>query len=219
MHTKNKIKNNKETILLAVGSLLLIIAFILYHYPKILEINNQIYNDIQNKIFKENTSINSIQVDVNVSYIEDEEEIKVEPEVSTPNYIAFLEIDKIHLNQGLLPKTSYYNHVNYHVEILDISDYPDEVNGNFILAAHSGTSNVSYFKNLYKLEIGDIAKVYYEGLVYRYELKNIYYQVKDGSVDIYRDSKKSTLTLVTCTKNDKNSQTIYILELLGVESY
>ena len=219
MRTKNKIKNNTETILLIVGSLLLIIAFILYHYPQILEINNKIYNDIQNKIFKENTSNNSISVNVDVSYIEEDKEPDKELETITPNYIAFLEIDKINLNQGLLPKTSYYNNVNYHVEILDISNFPDKVNGNFILAAHSGTSHVAYFKNLYKLEIGDIAKVYYGGKVYRYSLKNIYYQVKDGSIDIYRDFKKTTLTLITCTKDDKNSQTIYILELIAVETY
>ena len=36
-------------------------------------------------------------------------------------------------------------------------------------------------------------------------------------IAIYRNYKKTTLTLVTCTNNDSNSQTIYIAELQSVE--
>ena len=96
---------------------------------------------------------------------------------------------------------------------------PDVVNGNFILAGHSGTSNVAFFKNLYKLELNDTAKVYYNSKVYTYKIVNIYNETKDGSVNVYRDSNKTTMTLITCTKDDKEHQTIYILELIGVETY
>jgi len=220
MHTKNKIKINKETLLVISGSLLLIISFILFHYNKILEISNEIYNDIQSEIYKEINKKNDISVNVSVDYVDVDKEINNETNNgSTPNYIAFLEIEKINLKQGLLQKDSFYNNVDYHVEILDISDFPDKEKGNFILAGHSGTSNVAYFKNLYKLNIGDEARVYYQNKVYKYSIVNIYNQVKDGSVNIYRDLEKTTLTLVTCTKDDSTSQTIYILELLGVETY
>lgn len=221
MLSKN-IKIKRETILLVSGSLLLIIAFILFHYNKILEIKDEIYNKIQNEIYKENTSINNnISVNINVDYVENDQVIENNENnnQNTINYLAFLEIDKINLKQGLLPLESRYNHVDYHVEILDVSDFPDKINGNFILAGHSGTSNVAYFKNLYKLNLGDIAKVYYQSKVYKYSIVNIYNQVKDGTIDIYRDQNKTTLTLITCTKDDKNSQTVYILELIGVESY
>lgn len=220
MAIKNVFNLKKETMLIIVGSLLLIISFILFHYNKIEEINNQIYNYIQAEIFKEKTTLNNISVNIDVDYVESDKEIEeIDDNNYTPNYIAFLEIEKINLKQGLLSKNSYYNNVDYRIEILGISDYPDIVNGNFILASHSGSSSISYFKNLYKLKLGDIAKVYYQSKVYKYNIVNIYNQEKDGSVNIYRDTNKTTMTFVTCTRNDKNSQTIYILELIGVESY
>ena len=219
MDTKNKSKIDKEAIFITIGSLLLIISFILFHYEKILEVNDRIYNSIQGEIYKENMrQEEEITVDINVSYLEENKEV---PEVETPNinYLAFLEIEKINLYQGILPKNSRYNHVDYHVEILDISDTPDVLYGNVILAGHSGTSNVAYFKNLYKLTNGDTAKLYYQWKTYKYEVKNIYFQLKDGSVKIFKENDKTTLTLITCTKDDSTSQTIYILELIGVESY
>ena len=219
MHIKNNIKN--EEAILIVGSLLLIIALILFHYEKILEINNEIYNNIQSKIYQENNK-NNLIVNIDVDYINetytniDNPPLKEQPII---NYLAFLEIPKINLNQGILPKTSYYNNVNYHVQILDISDLPDVINGNMVLAAHSGSSNIAYFKNLYKLTKDDKAYIVYNNKKYSYQVVNIYNQVKKGSLNIYRDLTKTTLTLITCTKNDKNSQTVYILELTGVETY
>ena len=219
MSTKNKFKS--EEAILLVGAFLLLIAFILFHYEKILEINNEIKNEIQFNIYQEQTKIDdSISINIDVEYTNtDNEEVNNINDIIKNNYIAFLQIDKINLKQGLMPKTSPYNDVNYHVEIIDISDFPDIINGNFILAAHSGTSNIAYFKNLYKLIKGDQAIIIYNGKKYIYEIINIYNQVKKGSLNIYRDINKTTLTLITCTKDDKNSQTIYIAELIGVETY
>ena len=219
MSIKNNIKS--EEAILIVGSLLLIIALVLFHYEKILEINNEIYNNIQSKIYQENNK-NNLIVNIDVDYINetdtniDNSPLKEQPIIK---YLAFLEIPKINLNQGILPKTSYYNNVNYHVQILDISDLPDVINGNMVLAAHSGSSNIAYFKNLYKLTKDDKAYIVYNNKKYSYQVVNIYNQVKKGSLNIYRDLTKTTLTLITCTKNDKNSQTVYILELKGVETY
>ena len=88
-----------------------------------------------------------------------------------------------------------------------------------VLASHSGSSNIAYFKNLYKLTKDDMAYIIYNNKKYSYQIVNIYNQVKKGSLNIYRDINKTTLTLITCTKDDKNSQTVYILELTGVETY
>ncbi len=218
MAIKNTIKNKKETLLAIVGFLLLIISLFLFHYQKLLEVLDDLYNNIQSEIYKENTSSNLV-VDINVDYVDHDIESNEPISNGTPNYIGFLEIDKINLRQGLLPKNSYYNYVDYHVQIMNLSDFPDKVGGNFILAGHSGTSNVAFFRNLYKLKIGDVAKVYYQSKLYKYSIVNIYKQVKDGSVNIYRNNEKTTLTLITCTKDDKKSQTIYILELDSVEAY
>ena len=69
MATKNKNNLKSETILVVVGSLLLIIAFILFHYSLILEVNSDIYNTIQAEIFKEKNGNNKISVNVSVDYI------------------------------------------------------------------------------------------------------------------------------------------------------
>ncbi len=220
MAIKNKFKVSKETMLLIVGSLLLIISFLLYHYEKILMVIDELKNDIETEIYKEQTSGN-IQVNVDVEYIESNNNSNNQEQSSNnnPNFIGFIEIDKINLRQGFLPKDSYYNYIDYHVQILKISDFPDVEGGNLILAAHSGNSYLSYFHNLYKLGKGDITKIYYKGKIYRYKIVNIYKEKKDGSINIYRDNSKTTLTLITCTRNDKTTQTIYIAELIGVETY
>ena len=159
----NKKKSNETLIFVFIGSLLLIISFLLFHYEKIIEVNNNIKLSIETEKYKEQTKDN-ISVNISVDYVEEDNNTpeKKEEKKYTPNYIAFLEIDKINLRQGLLPKENRYNYVDYHVQIMGISDFPDVVNGNFILAGHSGTSNVAYFKNLYKLNLGDKAKVYYK---------------------------------------------------------
>ena len=45
---------------------------------------------------------------------------------------------------------------------------------------------------------------------------NIYKHPKTGTIAIYRNYDKTTLTLVTCTNNDSTTQTIYIAELQEV---
>ena len=131
-------------------------------------------------------------------------------------FIGYLEIKKLSLKQGLVSKNSYYNNVNLNIQILKESDYPDKELGNVILASHSGTSGVSYFKNLYKLSVGDEAKIYYKGNIYSYNIDKIYDVPKVGKITINRDISKTCLTLITCTKNNKKSQTVYILELTSI---
>ena len=169
MATSEKRKIKAETILVIVGSLLLIISLILFHYEKILEIKDQIVNNIEAEKYKENTSFNNeVTVNIDVDYVDSNSDKPKQPTTEgSPNYIGFLEIDKINLRQGLLPKESYYNNVNFHVQILQLADYPDVIGGNFILAGHSGSGSIAYFRNLYQLSLGDEAKVYYKSKLYR----------------------------------------------------
>lgn len=127
-------------------------------------------------------------------------------------YLAVLKIPKIDLERGFYDKTSSLNNVDYNILFHSNSSYPNELNGNVILASHSGSSSISYFKNLYKLELNDEAYINYKNTTYTYKVVNIYKEEKDGTVAIYRNKEKSTLTLITCTKNDNTKQTIYILE-------
>lgn len=141
------------------------------------------------------------------------EEVKKEskPKVKY-DYIAVLKIPKINLEKGLVAKDSKYNNINYGIEILKESDSPDVINGNVILAAHSGTANISYFKNLDKINIGDEAFIYYQGKTYKYIFSKIYDIEKTGKAAIKRDNNTSTLTLVTCRHNT-NKQIVLIADL------
>ena len=146
-----------------------------------------------------------------------------EPEPDEPtiteNFVAVLEIPKIDLKKGLYDMSSRYNKVSRNVAILSPSDYPDVDKGNLVLAAHSGNGYLSFFKNLYKLSEGDIAYIYYNDKKYTYEITYIYKQAKTGKINVYRPNNKTTLMLITCTKNDESTQTVYVAELINTEPY
>lgn len=128
------------------------------------------------------------------------------------SYIGTIRIPKINLARGFYDKTSKNNNVDKNVMILSKSSYPDEELGNVMLAAHNGNSYRSYFRRLSDLEIGDIAYVKYKNIEYKYELVNVYTQPKTGTLAIYRNNKKTVLTLITCTNNSDTLQSIYIFE-------
>ena len=132
-------------------------------------------------------------------------------------YFGYIQIPKINLNQGLVPTSSKYNNVNKNIQTIYPSDYPNIENGNLILAAHSGTSKIAYFKNLYLLNTNDQVIILYNNEKYIYNIAKIYTVPKNGQVAIYRNMDKTTLTLITCTKNDETTQTVYIAELIGKE--
>ena len=71
------------------------------------------------------------------------------------------------------------------------------------------------FTNLNKLGNGDLAYIKYNNVTYTYKIVNIYDVLKTGTVSIYRDKNKSTLTLITCNLKDNTKQTIYIAELIS----
>ena len=117
--------------------------------------------------------------------------------------ISHISISKINLKKELYSVNSKLNNVNKNIEILKGSDMPDIENGNFILASHSGNSPISYFRNLYKLDIGDEIVIYYNNYKYVYTVDKKYEVVKTGKVSIKRDKSKRTITLITCKGADK----------------
>lgn len=130
-------------------------------------------------------------------------------------YIGILEIKKIKLKRGFYSIDSNNNNVDKNIMVINSSDMPDVNLGNLILASHSGNSNISYFKNLDKLEIGDIASVYYLKNKYDYKLVNYYEVDKIGVVQIIKNNDVNCLTLITCKKNT-NKQLVFIFELKKV---
>ena len=206
---KDKINTKKKSCLVRFGSLIIIFGlsivslFFLNPYLKEKEEDKA----LEQFYIKEETIED--KVDKTTS-----EEVKEESKSKVKyDYIAVLKIPKIKLEKGLVVKNSKYNNINYGVEILKESDSPDVINGNVILAAHSGTANISYFRNLDKINVGDEASIIYNGKTYNYKFVKIYDIEKTGKAVIKRDNNTSTLTLVTC-KHNTNKQIILIAELL-----
>ena len=141
------------------------------------------------------------------------EETKETPKQDNTNYVAVIKIPKIGLEKGLCEKGSYCNNVNRNIQILKESTYPDIANGNFILAGHSGSGRISYFRNLYKLSQDDEVSIFYQGKEYKYKVINMYDIEKNGTANIIRNKEKTTLTLITCRHNT-NKQIVVICELV-----
>lgn len=145
------------------------------------------------------------------------EESKEDNNYTYEEYLGIIDIPKIELYKGFYSKTSNLNNVKFNLYVLPSSNYPDVENGNLIIAGHSGNYNNSYFANLYKLEKEDTITIHYNNNKYIYQIVNIYNEEKTGKVRIFRNKNKTTLTLITCTKDDDNHQTIYIAELINKE--
>ena len=169
--------------------------------------NEQIYNDNETEIYNVNTT----------EVTTDEEETKTQNYQDIESYIGYLEIPKIKFRRGFYNIDSGLNTVEANIEIIKGSEMPNVTNGNLIIAGHSGTGWKAFFKDLYKLEVGDEAIVTYAGVNYKYKITNIYKERNTGTVSIKRNYDKTTLTLITCTKDDSSTQTIYIAELYTVE--
>lgn len=146
-----------------------------------------------------------------------EEFLSVSTEEKKEDYLGVLEIPKISLKRGFYSLTSKKNNVDKNIEVIETSLMPEEEFSNLILASHSGSSKISYFKNLYKLELNDIAYIYYNEKKYTYELVAIYNEKKDGTITIKREYNQTNLTLITCDKKNKHLQNVYIFKLLMVE--
>ena len=200
---KSKRKNKSWFIL--IGSLLFLtgVVFISYDYFS----NKQIDNKEEQAL----EEFYNIEEDI----IEDTtiEPQKVEEVKEQINYIAVLKIPKIGLERGLVDPNSYLNNVNYNLEFIKGSSMPDQENGNVIIAGHSGSARISYFRKLDQLVIGDEASLNYKGKVYNYKIVDIYDIDKTGTAEIIREKNKSTLTLITCRHNTKK-QIVVIAELI-----
>lgn len=208
-------KKNNLKFQVAAGVILIIcgIPLLLSNYIK--EKRDVVFSEMNLALSE--ISIGDISNDEVNEPVEEEttEEVKEDNnEYTYEEYLGILDIPKINFYKGFYSKTSSLNNVKFNLLVLKESDYPDVVNGNLIIAGHSGNYNNSYFKDLYKLGIDDTITVHYQGKDYIYKIAKIYNEKKTGTVRILRDRNKTSLTLITCTKDDNNHQTIYIAELI-----
>lgn len=210
---------------ITLGLSLVFIGIMLLFNNSILEKREEVFSEM-NLELSELLANNDVEVEKEQPVVEQTQEpeveevqevIKEQEPVKYESYAGVLNIPKIGFSKGFYSKESSLNNVKFNLKILRDSSYPDQDKGNVIIIGHSGNYNNSYFANLYKLNEGDMASINYKGKKYNYKIVNIYTDAKDGTVTIYRNENKSCLTLITCTKDDSTTQTIYIFELVNVE--
>ena len=177
--------------------------FIKFHNRKEIEVKVEEYIDNSSKVTVEESETQEEKESVGVNY---------------NVYDMVIEIPSINLKYGLYDINSRYNSVNYGLQILRESDMPNVTNGNLVIAGHSGTSSISYFRYLYRLKNDDLVFIYYKGTKYIYKINNIYEEEKDGSITIHRDNNKTIIALITC-KSRSNNQYVFIGELINKEVY
>ena len=207
-------KTRKNKILFIIGALLILFSgsYLIYNH----------FTEKQLEQSENNKIDDFFNITVEEQLIEEspkEEPPKEEKKTINYDYIAVLEIPKINLKKGLVDSSSKYNSISYNVKIINGSQMPDEINGNLILAGHNGSAYISFFKNLYKLNLNDSVFVYYNGIKYEYKIADIYDVDKTGTVKVIRDKDKTTITLITCKKYSNDKQTVFIGYLSNKESY
>lgn len=216
-NNNKKVRGLRKSQLLLMGSFLVFIGIFVLSYNHLVFLKDQVFANMEIAIVGMNLPVEEEkEVDVPVADNISDGTVYQQSakEIDYSKYLGVLEIPKIGLKRGFYSTDSKYNSIEYNVSVLPGSTMPNVINGNLMLMAHSGDAYISFFAYLYRLNIGDSAYVSYQGQKYRYQIVNIYTVPKTGKVAIYRNYNKTTLTLITCTKNDDTTQTIYIAELV-----
>ncbi len=221
MRMLNQLKVNnkiKKSHILFIGSLLVFVGIIILSSNYFLRMRDEVYSDMKISMMdvdsntgEETKIVSDVKPAENV--VSNNSETK-NYEVDYSQYLGVLEIPKIGLKRGFYNVDNRYNNIQYNVTMVRGSNLPDVYQGNLILMAHSGDAYISYFAYLYRLNVGDNVYVTYNGVKYHYNIVNIYNVPKSGALRLIRNHEKTTLTMITCTKNDDYSQTVYISELV-----
>ena len=189
------------------GSLLIFVGVVILSYNYLNKLREELFSDMLISMYADQEV--KTPTPKNVS---GDKTVYKEKNINYGKYLGVLSIPKIGLKRGFYNLDSKYNSIEYNVTMVLGSTMPDQ-GGNLILMAHSGDAYISYFAYLYRLKIGDNAYITYNDKEYKYRLVNIYDVPKNGRVKIRRNYDKTTLTLITCTKDNSTKQTVYILEL------
>ena len=207
----------KKSQVLTIGSLFIFVGFIFLTFNYFLKLRDEVYSDMKIAMMDdEPVKIENVVEEAPVlENVEVEEEKPTNYVVDYSKYFGVLEIPKIGLKRGFYNVDNRYNNIQYNVTMANGSTMPDVHGGNLILMAHSGDAYISYFAYLWRLNIGDSAFVKYNVYRYEYRIVDIYEVPKNGIVRIRRNLGQTTLTMITCTKNNDYTQTVYISELVG----
>lgn len=186
---RRPIKSKRKTKLILIGSLMIFITlgFFSYKYLNLYLIQDKEERSVKYYLNKVTDKIIDNNIDDNIT-----------EEKDLINYIAVVEIPKIKLVRGLVDKNDSLNNVDYNIQILKESTMPNVDYSNLYLAAHSGSSSVSYFKYLDRLIYNDEVYIYYQNIKYIYKVVKLYEIDKNGYAEIQRRGGTKHLILVTC---------------------
>jgi len=121
-------------------------------------------------------------------------------------YFGILDIPKIKVNNYIYYTNDLKNDVDKNVMLIN-----DE-NDFIILAAHSGSSPISYFNKLHLLSLRDEIIFTINNRKRYYEIFLIEEQEKAGKLNI-KKYNYPTIVLITCSKKNKMYQEIYYARL------
>lgn len=219
LKTNNRIKKSQT---LLIGSLLVFGGVVSLSWNYLVKMRDEVYSDMKIAMMdvdgpEENKTVTNEEVKETpvANNVANNNKGETSKPIDYSKYLGVLEIPKIGLKRGFYNIGSRYNNIQYNVTMVEGSSLPDVVNGNLILMAHSGDAYISYFAYLYRLNVGDYAYVTYNGYKYKYQIVNIYEVPKTGLVRIQRNYDRTSLTMITCTKDNDSTQTVYISELVG----
>ena len=195
-------RNKKFIVLIIIGVLLILISLLVFIIR---------YRYYENKSANDRKQVDEFLSQPVLNNIETNEVTsdEVNSDTNINDYIAVLEIPAINLTRGLVDKSSPNNNVNKNIYMLKDTVLPDEDTiSHIILASHSGNSYVSFFKNLYKLDINDEIYFYYKNSKYIYSIYKIDEVDKTGNIEL-KKTNSSDITLITCKGNLKKQIVIY----------
>ena len=197
---------------LSIALILISLAILIILF--MIKFNNENQNTILVNNYIKETTIDSNTADVlSGEPIQDNKKNNY-----TINYTAVLEIPSISLKRGVVDSTKNFKSINYAISVDKNSNYPNE-NGNFILYAHSGNSNIAFFRNLTKVNINDDVYIFYNGIKYHYVIFDKYDIQKTGKAKVIASNVKNYITLITCNQKRNGYQTVLVGELTESKEY
>ena len=198
----------KNKIIIIICLIIMVISIFIGLYPSLSKKEKEVKED---KLVQEFIDKND-----DVKTTTKNEEKKEEKHVEE-NYLMVVEIPKINLRKGIYNINSKNNTVNKNIQIMKESDMPNKDKGMLVLAGHNGNSRVSYFDRLNELNKEDKVYIYYANNKYTYEISNMYEAEKNGTITVKKEREKTVIVLISCKKNTKDKQLVYIGNLINIE--
>ncbi len=130
------------------------------------------------------------------------------------NFIGILDIPKINLQRGFYSLESSKNTVDIGLEVIKGSQMPDVENSELVIAGHSGNGYLAFFKELDKIEKGNLIYITYQGYKYTYKLKSTTITDKNGEIEIEKEEDSQTLILTTCNPENRDKEQLTLISIL-----